>query len=48
MSEPIIPRRVPPVLLLATPACEPLQAMQEGLEEAGYHVEREGVGDWED
>jgi len=39
MSEPIIPRRVPPVLLLATPACEPLQAMQEGLEESGYQVD---------
>ena len=39
MSEPLIPRRVPPVVLLATPAFEPLEAMQEGLEESGYHVE---------
>lgn len=43
MPEPFIsprmfPRR-PPVVLLATPACEPLEAMQEGLEESGYHVE---------
>lgn len=39
MPEPYTSPHITPVVLLGTPACEPLEAMQEGLEEAGYHVE---------
>ena len=39
MSKPHIRQPTPSVVLLATPACEPLEAMQEGLEESGYQVD---------